>query len=222
LAEDELVYTKKKLLLDNAKSVRLSAIYLKTHEARDMSSKDFILKVYMSKVKRWIVGWVETQDYILRWAVGAIDGHPSLSRRRVAQVVLRNVFQWYMFFVMPFNSFFMLTLGAPPGSFAVGLQVLTYTITIFLVFLYQKHLYESFDFLAFDWTTIPRLVAGSQAFYPLIPWFMLWVFAKQSILDQRIGHSPAPSTSPKKEHKGMHDHIRQVMLHIRQVMTTLA
>lgn len=215
LAEDELLHTKKALLLDSATSCRLSAIVLKTYEAKEIASVHFVRNMYLSKLKRWIVGWVETQDYVLRWAANKIEGHPILSRRRVAQVMLRNTLQYYMFFLMPFNGFFSLTLGLPPSS-CIALQIFSHSLIFILVGMVQLHLYQSFDFLAFDWKTVPSLLAGSQTLFPMMPWYMLWVFVKHSILDKPVAHTPPPISLQKeirsKPHtaNGMHGFHRAV------------
>jgi len=189
---------KKALLLDSPTSCRLSAFVLKTYEPREMSSLNFIRNVYLSKVKRWVVGWVETQDYLLRWAMDAIDGHPCLNRRRVGQVVLRNILNWHLFFLMPFNGLLIPIMGAPHYSF-VALTVLHYILVYLLIGLVQSHLYESFHFLAFDWKTLPSLLIGSQILYPFLPCYMLWTFVKHSFLDRAVGHT---SAAPRKELSG--------------------
>eukprot|EP00746_Dinoflagellata_sp_MGD_P087325 gnl/MRDRNA2_/MRDRNA2_34649_c0_seq1.p1 gnl/MRDRNA2_/MRDRNA2_34649_c0~~gnl/MRDRNA2_/MRDRNA2_34649_c0_seq1.p1 ORF type:complete len:520 (-),score=77.16 gnl/MRDRNA2_/MRDRNA2_34649_c0_seq1:29-1588(-) len=197
LAEDELLYTKKALLLESAKSCRLSTVVLKYYEEKEVSSVTFIRDMYLSKLKRWIVGWVETQDYLLRWTAGMIEGHPILSRRRVAQVLLRNTLQYYMFFVMPFNGFFCFAFGAPASIF-IAVQLFIHVLIFLLTGMVQLKLYQSFDFLAIDWKTLPYLLAGSQTLYPILPWYMLYIFIKHSIRDKPVAHTPPPSTSSTK------------------------
>jgi hypothetical protein len=172
LAEDELMYSKKAVLLKDAHTCRLSSTVMKIFYPQEVSSKTFVTDIYLPKVERWWLGWLEVHGYLLSWLFGRLKDHPPVrSSTKTVSVIFVSVMRMYISFVS--------SLGLLPSS-AVGFfgwrdysqdrmcyillvsqliaVVLYYLVSVLSLVMIWRRLYNSFDFLKLSWKKLPAAV----------------------------------------------------------------
>lgn len=216
LSEDELAFTKKQCLLPNPQTYRLCSVILKVFVTNNEGNANarFVWDFLDKKLKRWFIGWLEVQWYMLTWIfyrgilrnVGA--PHPPVrSPVRAVWVLLLCFQRMYMAFVVPvsFVPMFFVWQNAWAKRLAhmeefggeryyrglLELQVVTFVgvlaLNIAVMVQVTFRIYSSFDCLRFHRSTPVICLLGSLSFM-LFPVFLLWTFLKHGVLNMPAGH----------------------------------
>jgi hypothetical protein len=208
LSEDELTFSKKMLLLPGATTYRLSSCIMKVFYPATAPSWDFGGTVFMPKLERWFIGWIEVHAYLSQWLFGrcALPDHPPVRYPAKGYGVLfLTLTRLYCAFCLPLQTVPMLFVARavwnlwesdPEEYWWLGGLLFTNLVTLALnmslnflsIARIQWRLYHRFDCLKWSHSTALIQILGM----PLLCWFplkILWAFLKQGLRNRPIVHT---------------------------------
>jgi len=217
LSEDELTFSKKMLLLPNARTYRLSSCIMKVFYPAKAESLDFGGNIFMPKLERWFIGWIEVHAYLSQWIFGRIGlpDHPPVQYPCKGFGVLFLTFtRLYCAFCLPIQTLPMAFVchnvwnlwKSDPEQywwlrvFLIGNMVMlliNFSLNAISIVRIQWRLYHRFDCLKWSHSTALIQLLGT----PLLFWFplrILYVFFIQGIRNRPIVHT-AQTDAPKRK-----------------------
>mmetsp|Transcript_111310 Transcript_111310/g.197142 ORF Transcript_111310/g.197142 Transcript_111310/m.197142 type:complete len:568 (-) Transcript_111310:173-1876(-) len=210
LSEDELMFSKKVAIIPDATTYRLSSSIMKIFYPSKCISSTFSEKVFMPKLERWYVGWIEVHAYLLTWLTVGIKDHPRVTHPlKTTGVLFLTFFRMYTAFVLPVSI-------APMGlvyhyawreaehDMGMGrILMVQFSITacawlviVFTALSIQRRMYKNFECLQFHWKSLIAYVVGNFAFV-IFPFRILWCYLKHGLKNQPVVHT-AQSDEVKK------------------------
>jgi hypothetical protein len=202
LSEDELMFSKKMCILPSAKTYRLSSIIMKIFYPADVDSITFVRSVFLPKVERWYVGWLEVHGYLIKWLLGRLEDHaPIRFRRKAAGVLFLSMLRMYCAFVPPISTVPLAVVNfycwrkidehwvykpVLRGSLIVFLGYMA--LNIFMAVRIQIRLYHGFDCLKFRPKTIVAATFCALPLTLLVPVHLLFTYLKHGLLNRPVVH----------------------------------
>lgn len=206
LGEDELMFTKKVALIPHASTYRLSASIMKIFYPPHLGSHEFVASVFLPKLVRWFVGWIEVHGYLLSWIFGRVPNHPRVQcPLKSIGLFLLTTIRLYVSFVILFSAIpmaeiYMLCGRAKyPDDQAnemveqlLRLQTrvffISFTLTLFSAARIHHRVYSSFDCLQFHPKALISYPLGFFVFMAL-PLPIWWNYFKHGILNKPVVHT---------------------------------
>merc|ERR1712151_735269 len=99
------MFTKKIALIPHAETYRLSSSIMKVFYPPSVGSYDFGKSLFMPKLERWFVGWIEVHAYLASWLCRGVSGHPRVkSPLKSFGVLFLTILRMYSALVIPLSS----------------------------------------------------------------------------------------------------------------------
>jgi hypothetical protein len=218
LSEDELMFVKKGIMLPNARTYRLSSSIMKVFYPPKVDSSDFGGKVFIPKLERWFVGWIEVHAYMLQWMLSScgcrgccgLPDHPPVQYPcRTAGVLFLTVLRMYCAFCLPTNALpnaiinwlvWRYYWAAPEWMQADSwieyfliiqtvMFICSFTCTFFQMARIQCRLYDKFqDCLKFNICSLPIIILGTPILM-VLPIRLLWCYFIHGIKNKPVVHT---------------------------------
>jgi len=226
LSEDELAFTKKQALIPHPRTYRLCSVILKVFVSTKKSEEQKVDEIVSrnktfgwdfmdKKLKRWFIGWLEVQYYLLTWILCRCCLHnvgkphpPVRNPLRAFGAWLLCFLRMYLAFVIPLSAIPMeliwTTAGKQRDYKVKHLGMLQYygemllideiffwsgtLLNIVVMIRVMMRMYSSCVGLKFHWSSLFCFLIAPLAFV-YMPMFILWTFLKHGVLNMPAGHT---------------------------------
>jgi len=206
LGEDELMFTKKVALIPHAATYRLSASIMKIFYPPTVGSYEFGASVFLPKLVRWFVGWIEVHGYLLSWLCGRVPGHPRVvcPLKSLGMLIL-TIVRLYTSFVILFSAIPMAEIYSFGGhatyeehltSDMIGHMMkvqriaflVSFSLTLFSAARIHSRMFNKFDCLKFHPKSLISYPTGFVVFM-FLPLPIWWCYLKHGVLNKPVVHT---------------------------------
>mmetsp|Transcript_80610 Transcript_80610/g.142732 ORF Transcript_80610/g.142732 Transcript_80610/m.142732 type:complete len:556 (-) Transcript_80610:150-1817(-) len=208
LSEDELTFAKRMCMVPHAATYRLSSCIMKVFYPPREQSYRFGGNIYVPKLERWFVGWVEVHAYLLSWLCGrwGLPDHPRVRNPgKALGVLFLSVSRLYSSFCFPIqtipstfvNKAVWNLLQSDPEEYwwlkaflALSFLNLVLNFAMYLqqIVRIQWRLYHRFDCLKWSHSTAVIQILGTPLIF-LLPLRLLWTFFTHGIRNRPVVHT---------------------------------